>query len=303
MGSPRTVWLAGPVVAMVAVRRAPTTSPLGHILSVLDEDGGLVVEGMFDPEHISALRRAVLGRAFGHGAARDAAPGTATQGIRRGDLAEFVGRNTVRFSSLGSLAPDAFFGMLRTPLFRAVADAMLLPYCGSYWLNTGQAMLIGPQSEAQELHRDADNWPEVTERLWPQCPELTVSCMIALEAVSRDIGATRIVPGSVSRAGPEQEPWSMEQGPWSQSHTHRMLQHTGSSTPHLTHTESWWRAGPYAQHRWEDQTRAATAAEALPAELAPGDALLYSGKVLHGGGANTSATRWRHAVHLSFVVG
>jgi hypothetical protein len=108
MGSPRTVWLAGPVVAMVAVRRAPTTSPLGHILSVLDEDGGLVVEGMFDPEHISALRRAVLGRAFGYGAARDAAPGTATQGIRRGDLAEFVGRNTVRFSSLGSLAPDAF---------------------------------------------------------------------------------------------------------------------------------------------------------------------------------------------------
>jgi ectoine hydroxylase-related dioxygenase (phytanoyl-CoA dioxygenase family) len=95
----------------------------------------------------------------------------------------------------------------------------------------------------------------------------------------------------------------MEQGPWSQSHTHRMLQHTGSSTPHLTHTESRWRAGPYAQHRWEDQTRAATAAEALPAELAPGDALLYSGKVLHGGGANTSATRWRHAVHLSFVVG
>jgi hypothetical protein len=196
---------------MVAVRRAPTTSPLGHILSVLDEDGGLVVEGMFDPEHISALRRAVLGRAFGYGAARDAAPGTATQGIRRGDLAEFVGRNTVRFSSLGSLAPDAFFGMLRTPLFRAVADAMLLPYCGSYWLNTGQAMLIGPQSEAQELHRDADNWPEVTERLWPQCPELTVSCMIALEAVSRDIGATRIVPGSVS-CGPEQEPWSRGHG-------------------------------------------------------------------------------------------
>eukprot|EP01049_Picozoa_sp_SAG25_P021295 SAG25_NODE_7824_length_456_cov_0.820728_1_plen_93_part_10 len=68
-------WLAlaaWPFVAMVAVRRAPTTSPLGHILSVLDEDGGLVVEGMFDPEHISALRRAVLGRAFGYGAARDA---------------------------------------------------------------------------------------------------------------------------------------------------------------------------------------------------------------------------------------
>eukprot|EP01047_Picozoa_sp_COSAG01_P119532 COSAG01_NODE_48241_length_383_cov_0.535211_2_plen_102_part_00 len=101
----------------------------------------------------------------------------------------------------------------------------------------------------------------------------------------------------------------MEPEPWSQSHGARAIPtacfSTQAAPPHTSPTlkAGGGLPGPYAQHRWEDQTRAATAAEALPAELAPGDALLYSGKVLHGGGANTSATRWRHAVHLSFVVG
>ena len=37
--------------------------------------------------------------------------------------------------------------------------------------------------------------------------------------------------------------------------------------------------------------------------FAPGDAFVYSGKILHGGGANLTADRWRRALHLSFVVG
>ena len=43
-------------------------------------------------------------------------------------------------------------------------------------------------------------------------------------------------------------------------------------------------------------------AESVPAELAPGDAFVYSGKTLHGGGANRTVDRWRRALHLSFVV-
>lgn len=40
----------------------------------------------------------------------------------------------------------------------------------------------------------------------------------------------------------------------------------------------------------------------VPAELGPGDALVYSGYVLHGGGANVT-DRWRKAMHLSVVAG
>ncbi len=41
----------------------------------------------------------------------------------------------------------------------------------------------------------------------------------------------------------------------------------------------------------------------VPAELNPGDALVYSGKTAHGGGANRTPDRWRCAMHLSYVVG
>ena len=37
--------------------------------------------------------------------------------------------------------------------------------------------------------------------------------------------------------------------------------------------------------------------------MGPGDALIYSGKVVHGGGANRTVDRYRKAMHLSFVAG
>ncbi len=41
----------------------------------------------------------------------------------------------------------------------------------------------------------------------------------------------------------------------------------------------------------------------VPAELGPGDALVYSGYVLHGGGANRTTGQWRKAMHMSVVAG
>ncbi len=60
--------------------------------------------------------------------------------------AAFVGANTVRFSSLGHLSP-AYFEMLDNDVFEAIADAVLLPHCGSYWVNTGQIMFIDDKSQ------------------------------------------------------------------------------------------------------------------------------------------------------------
>ncbi len=44
-------------------------------------------------------------------------------------------------------------------------------------------------------------------------------------------------------------------------------------------------------------------AKTVPAELGPGDALVYSGNVQHGGGANLTSDRWRRAMHMSVVAG
>ena len=229
---------------MTTLKRVPATAPLNSLLGAYDADGGLIVEGLFPVDLIRTLREDVLR------AARRFAPGAATQGLGEAGKA-FVGSNTVRFSSLGKVSP-AFFQLLDNPVYAAIADAVLLPICGSYWVNTGQAMLIGPESPAQGLHRDCENWPQLCAALWPNCPDVTVSAMIALDEVTEELGATRVIPGS---------------------HRSRDIRDRGA--PEMT----------------------------VPAELSPGDALVYSGKLVHGGGANRTSDRWRLAMHLSFLVG
>jgi len=228
-----------------ALRRFERTDPLDSMLDAFGADGGFVVENMVDRSTIDELCAAAT--AF----AANVEPGSATQGLGE-DGKEFVGTNTIRFSSLGKLSP-AYFTLLDNPTFKAIADAVLLPNCGSYWVNTAQVMFIGPGEPAQVLHRDANNWWQHINALWPDCAEVTVSAMIGLEEVTEELGATRVVPGS----------------------------------------QNW----PELKSRHRD------AVETVPAELAPGDAFVYSGKVLHGGGANLTTDRWRRAMHLSFVAG
>ncbi len=228
----------------MALQRLEATEPVEKILDVIAADGGVVIEGIFPRAVIERMREDVLQ------AAENFAPGAATQGLGE-DGKEFVGHNTIRFSSLGKIS-DAFFEVLDNPLYAALADAILLPNCGSYWVNTGQAMLIGPDSPAQGLHRDCENWPAMSVVNWPDGPELTLSAMIALDEVTEELGATRVIPGS---------------------------------------------------HRWPDFAERGAPEQTFPAEMQPGDALVYSGKLLHGGGANQTSDRWRLAMHLSFVLG
>ena len=74
-------------------------------------------------------------------------------------LRHFWGEQTMRFTRLASRSP-AFFDLLAHPDLLAVGDALLLPSCTSYWMNTGQTMILAPGQSPQRLHRDADNWPK-----------------------------------------------------------------------------------------------------------------------------------------------
>ncbi len=56
-------------------------------------------------------------------------------------------------------------------------------------------------------------------------------------------------------------------------------------------------------HRWETAERQAQLHEIARAVMPAGSGLLYTGKVIHGAGANRSQSDWRRGMHLSFVVG
>ena len=243
---------------------AATTDP-AEIVAAIRADGGVIIEGMYDATTIGSMRDAVLEKAgWGPGDAHaDAAPGSATFGYSTAleshtDAAQeagtsFVGGNTIRFSSLGKLSPAPFFTMLDNPHYKAVCDAMLLPYCGTYWVNTAQAMLIGPGSEAQPLHHDDTTWPQVSARLADSdadAPELNIGAMIGLDTIEEDMGATRVVPGS-----------------------------------HLP------------AYRAERRKRGGGPEESVAAELEAGDAMLYTGRTRHGGGANITQDRVSRRAH------
>lgn len=55
-------------------------------------------------------------------------------------------------------------------------------------------------------------------------------------------------------------------------------------------------------HRWPEE-RVARPEEVIAAELNPGDALMYTGRTIHGGGHNTTSDRWRKALYISFLLG
>ena len=55
--------------------------------------------------------------------------------------------------------------------------------------------------------------------------------------------------------------------------------------------------------RWPGAMPEVDTAATCQATMKAGSALLYSGKVLHGGGANTSRDQWRVGLHASLVLG
>ena len=56
-------------------------------------------------------------------------------------------------------------------------------------------------------------------------------------------------------------------------------------------------------HRWPGALPTVEPAQTCQATMTAGSALLYSGKVIHGGGPNSSADQWRVGLHAGFVLG
>lgn len=56
-------------------------------------------------------------------------------------------------------------------------------------------------------------------------------------------------------------------------------------------------------HRWDDYTRKASPEEQCQAVMPEGSAMIYTGRVLHSGGANVTADQWRYGLHVSYVLG
>jgi ectoine hydroxylase-related dioxygenase (phytanoyl-CoA dioxygenase family) len=224
---------------MVALQQVDKSDGIEAVLAALAADGGVIVRDFLEPATLQQFRDDMIAHASGHRAGT-VADSTSVQ--------KFWGSNTKRFTRLAHRSA-AFVEILTDPYYLAVADAVLLPHCNDYWMNTGQMMIIGPGEKAQWIHRDADNWPSMCT---PHGFEVTVSCLFAISDFTAEVGATRVVPGS---------------------------------------------------HLWDDYSRVPRPDEICQAVMPAGSGMIYTGRVLHSGGANVTTDQWRYGLHLSYVLG
>lgn len=160
------------------------TAPINEILKLIESDGGVIVNNLLSPQTVDRLKTEL------------AATSDATQ-IGPKTQHEFVnhfwGPQTKRFTRLAQRSQTFTDEVLVNPTLLKVADAFLKPHCASYWMNTGQMMIVMPSGSPQYMHRDSDDWPTMCS---PTSAICQISCMFALSDFTKENGATRVAPGS-----------------------------------------------------------------------------------------------------------
>ena len=160
----------------------PSQNSFDAIMAALDADGGVIVRDFVAPDLLSRLNAQL------EADVDETDPGSE---YVREERRRFWGSQTKRLSRLAARAP-AFVELLDHEFMHRWARHTL---AADYWLNTGQAMIVGPGEKAQVLHRDIGIWPFI-QKMGTAAPEVMVSILLALSDFTEEIGATRVIPGS-----------------------------------------------------------------------------------------------------------
>ena len=157
---------------------------LTEILAVLAQDGGVIVHNMLSPQVVANL----LSELAPQSETSQVGPKSSNENVNH-----FWGQQTKRFTRLAQRSQTFADEVLVHPILTGLADELLKPYCASYWMNTGQMMIVMPGGAPQYMHRDSDDWPAMCS---PTAPPCQISCMFALSDFTTENGATRVAPGS-----------------------------------------------------------------------------------------------------------
>ena len=157
---------------------------LTEILAVLAQDGGVIVHNMLSPQVVANLLKELAPQSE----TSQVGPKSSNENVNH-----FWGQQTKRFTRLAQRSQTFADEVLVHPTLTGVADELLKPYCASYWMNTGQMMIVMPGGAPQYMHRDSDDWPAMCS---PSAPPCQISCMFALSDFTAENGATRVAPGS-----------------------------------------------------------------------------------------------------------
>lgn len=221
------------------LQRFASNTSADVLCEAIRRDGGIVVSGLLSASEVLELDEQL-----------DPFVSQRSPGFHYDDSdTAFYGGNTKRIQGLAAKSKRFVQSVLLNELLLSVADNLLLPHCGNYWMSQAETIFIGPGNKAQVLHRDDVNWSQAASL----GIDLQVSALIALGDYDAKVGATMVIPRT-----------------------------------HLTHGQS---------------EMSYIASNARSVELEPGDALVYLGSLVHGGGANITNNRVRKALYIGFLLG
>ena len=151
------------------------TSTAEDIIEVLNNDAGVIIDGLIDQKEVSLLNK-------------DLAPYLKNDVFGRD---EFTGFKTKRIGALIARS-EACRNLAMQPLVNEVSEKYLSPFCDGYQLHFTSAVSIGPGESKQILHRDRGIWGGYL----PRRIEPLMSTIWAVTEFTKENGATQIVPGS-----------------------------------------------------------------------------------------------------------
>lgn len=146
------------------------------LLSAIERDGAVILEGVLDGPALEALCDEVAPYIDATPAGRD----------------DFAGRLTTRTGALVARSP-ACRELILHPTVLEAARRFLAPYCERIQLHLSQIIRLKPGQGAQAIHRDRWAWGTHLAHIEPQ-----FNTIWALTDFTAENGATHVAPGSMA---------------------------------------------------------------------------------------------------------
>src|SRR5215469_13085546 len=127
----------------------PCDTPVDEILSIVARDGGVIIKNFLTRDQIDRFNTDV------EPSMEVLRPGSTHENEF---IAAFHGSNTKRLTNLVTLSPTFRNEIIDHHLVHELSDATFAEESGTYWMTTAQVIEIGPENDAQMLHRDLENW-------------------------------------------------------------------------------------------------------------------------------------------------
>ena len=160
---------------MGEIRHVSIDTPIEEILSILEEDAGLIIDNYLSKENVDLIKN-------------DLRPYLE---VTRHGQDEFTGFETKRVGALMARSKTCQ-DLALDPLINNMVDNFLRPHCENYQLHFTSAIQIGPGESSQILHRDRGLWGGYI----PRRIETQFSTVWAITDFTKENGATQVVPGS-----------------------------------------------------------------------------------------------------------